>query len=591
MSISIQEFSGGKALRPVGSVVSGQDFMGGQPLQQAPQSQGPYASQTLQNAPGSLGKFAGGIASALFHPVETTKTLGKLAIGGLEQLIPGQAPEGTKAREYEQLAGTVGQDYKQAYGGLENIKTTFKEDPFRVLSDVAAVGSLGFGAAAKVSKVAGLTRTAEVASKAASVANVLDPFVSAGKILKGAANKATGVSAGLQKFTAPVLSGVNADVIGGIQNATYDAARYIKEGMRSSSATSDLVAHIGNVIEGVDKNVWKIARQEASKIPALVPVGGIYDNALERLRNVGILISSKMSKGKNPYQIGVKALEGGRLTRSMVDSAIVPVLEDFWRLKNQGKTLTTNQLWDKAQLVSNGLKKLEGLAGYEDAFNAIHGAVVDAMPAGFWDIVRSQDAVRQAVDAVKATFGGAGRAGYAKVPGKAAQTTELRLGQLFGKGKTQARSNISKLEKIAQEQVQRLQELTGMTIDELVKSGALTQDVADAMKNPQLLNLALGQAVSTKMPTVLRVLSAGGGSLNSALATFFGYQAGGAPGAMLGIGLGSPRVQGELANAFGAAKRAGGAGNLYSGTRVGQGVAGAENIANILRALTQSQQQ
>lgn len=131
-----------------------------------------------------------------------------------------------------------------------------------------------------------------------------------------------------------------------------------------------------------------------------------------------------------------------------------------------------------------------------------------------------------------------------------------------------------------------IQDLTGLTLDELVVNGTLTADMAAALKNPQLLNMALGHAVSGWAPNVLRALSAAGGSIGAAL----GVGLNPIPAMTAGYALASPRFQGELANMFGNFRRAGGAGAYAAKSLPGRAVAGTEKIGNILRALTSGQQ-
>lgn len=67
---------------------------------------------------------------------EMARGFGNLAIGGVQKLIPGEQGK-------EKYADTVGQFYKDRYGGGENVKNTFINDPVGFGADVSTLLSLG----------------------------------------------------------------------------------------------------------------------------------------------------------------------------------------------------------------------------------------------------------------------------------------------------------------------------------------------------------------------------------------------------------------------------------------------------------------
>lgn len=67
---------------------------------------------------------------------EVARGVGNLAIGGVQKLIPGE-------QEKEKYADAIGQFYKDRYGGGENIKNTFVNDPVGFGADVSTLLSLG----------------------------------------------------------------------------------------------------------------------------------------------------------------------------------------------------------------------------------------------------------------------------------------------------------------------------------------------------------------------------------------------------------------------------------------------------------------
>lgn len=583
MSVTLKEFSGGKPVQ----AVSQQDFLGGQapssvqaPQAPQPQDQGSYLGQTLRNAPGSLVGLLGGLGSIITNPIDTVKNVGKLAIGTAGKIIPGAPKAGSKMAEYEALAGGVGSSLKERYGGLSNIKETFKTDPFGTAADAAGL----------LTGVGGLTKTAGTLAKSASLAskgvklaeigNAIDPFMRAGQLLKGGLNVGGKVAGTAQKVAAPILSGVSSEALGGIQDASVQASREIAQAMRDSGTTRSLVSHIENSIKAVDSTINEVSRATARKITTKVPAAGLIDKAISALDEVGVKVEPVLSKTGSI--MGYKVLEASVLGAENSQKALNRALMAIQSLGSKGE-ISTLSLWDNAQQLANNLAPIQKLNGYDKVFNALHGSITSSMPENFWAKVQSQNKVRQLTEAVKKSLSEAQLEGYGANPILGAQRVEGRLGQLFGKGKSITRDNILQFEKTMSSQLAELKALTGKSVEELVANGVLTQEAASAMLDPQIMNMALGHAVSATSPQVLRALSAIGGSVGAAFGIGVNPLAAGA----LGVTLAIPRTQGELALAIGRMKRAGGLGTALSGTRGVQGLAKGVTTANQLRALLQ----
>lgn len=94
---------------------------------------------------------------------QTGRNLGKLALGSAELLIPGQ-------QEAEAYPRAVGQFYKDRYGGLENIRNTFREDPVGMAADISTVLGTGGGLA----KLGKFGKTADLLGKAETVTNPIN---------------------------------------------------------------------------------------------------------------------------------------------------------------------------------------------------------------------------------------------------------------------------------------------------------------------------------------------------------------------------------------------------------------------------------
>lgn len=137
----------------------------------------------LSNIAGSAFNVGKDIVSAVTHPIETVKGLGKVALGGVQKLIPGEQGQ-------EETFNQVAQFFDQRYGvsdvfrgdiegAAKKILDTAYKDPTGFALDLASLLT-GGGAALKAgSKVAGVTRGAELsaaAQKAINIGRAIDPF-------------------------------------------------------------------------------------------------------------------------------------------------------------------------------------------------------------------------------------------------------------------------------------------------------------------------------------------------------------------------------------------------------------------------------
>jgi hypothetical protein len=151
----------------------------GNPIYDEQKSLGGFASNLWKSGKG----VAGDLASVVTSPWETAKNLGKLTAGTVQLAIPGE-------QGYEAYPKAVAEQYKERYGGLDNITDTLYNDPLGALSDVGTLVGGGAGllratatTAGVVNKVAKSGRVAsavERATKAADtatrVANYTDPL-------------------------------------------------------------------------------------------------------------------------------------------------------------------------------------------------------------------------------------------------------------------------------------------------------------------------------------------------------------------------------------------------------------------------------
>lgn len=167
---------------------------------QPAQSWGDVASGAASNLIPSVGRVIGGVASSVMHPIDTASNLANLVVGageaGAGKIASAINPELTAPpSQREQLAGQVGDFYKQRYGSIEGFKQALSKDPAGVMADAATVLSGGSGAASKL----GLGRIGEGLTKAASIVDPLANTIRAGEVVAKGAGKV--IPAGLGMTT------------------------------------------------------------------------------------------------------------------------------------------------------------------------------------------------------------------------------------------------------------------------------------------------------------------------------------------------------------------------------------------------------
>lgn len=133
-----------------------------------------YFAGVAKNIVPSLKENVKGIAQAVTQPIETAKSLYNVGAGAVQSLIPGRQGK-------EQYAEATADYFKERY---KDPARTFYYDPVGVAGDVSMVAGFGagtLGAASKVSKALGATKTASTLEKAANVARgvetITDPIL------------------------------------------------------------------------------------------------------------------------------------------------------------------------------------------------------------------------------------------------------------------------------------------------------------------------------------------------------------------------------------------------------------------------------
>jgi len=98
------------------------------------------------------------------HPIDTAKSLGNLALGGAQKLVPGVQDE-------EKYVDAMVDFFANRYGGEEEFKNTLANDPAGFIADISTILSAGGSLAGRVPGVAG-----QIARGTRTVADLADPL-------------------------------------------------------------------------------------------------------------------------------------------------------------------------------------------------------------------------------------------------------------------------------------------------------------------------------------------------------------------------------------------------------------------------------
>jgi hypothetical protein len=128
-------------------------------------SWGDVASQAVENTPSSALQLAKDTVQPILHPIDTAKSLGSIAVGAAQKVIPGIG------YSYVPYADAVGEHFKNRYGSVEGFKNTLATDPVGAAADAATILTGGAAAADRIPGIAG-----SLTKAVSTVGNLTDPF-------------------------------------------------------------------------------------------------------------------------------------------------------------------------------------------------------------------------------------------------------------------------------------------------------------------------------------------------------------------------------------------------------------------------------
>lgn len=151
--------------------------------QTSPLSLGDVLTNAVKNTPSSAYNFGANIVKAVAHPIDTGKAILDTGAGALRNSLPDSwvqtidkfDPNPQAGQRASAQASAVGQELKNRYGGIENIKNTVATDPVGVAADLSSLFGGGAALTAKVAtKAPALASTANALRTAADVTNPIN---------------------------------------------------------------------------------------------------------------------------------------------------------------------------------------------------------------------------------------------------------------------------------------------------------------------------------------------------------------------------------------------------------------------------------
>lgn len=274
--------------------------------QEAPEpvSQDFSIGKTIKNIPASAGRLVSDIATAVTSPLETAGAITKLAVGGVQKLLP-EPKERTTISPQGKIIHLSGKDHRESwnqfsdamgerYGGWDNIKKTVETDPVGFLADISAAM---MPVAGTVGRVGVLTEPVTIArniigaaGKKISPAIQKKLYISALKMQiskkVSVAERIKRAETGLEKGVLPTSSGLK-KLNREIRRADLQVQRTVSKGARKG----DMVA-----IDDILKPVAKIREKAKHSLDSEAILKSI-DDMEAALRNHPDVVSGKLPTG------------------------------------------------------------------------------------------------------------------------------------------------------------------------------------------------------------------------------------------------------------------------------------------------------
>lgn len=354
----------------------------------------------LGNVVKSSANLIGSTASAIFQPIETIKSVGKLGLGAAEKLIPGQ-------QSHEVYVDALSNFFKGRYGSVGKALETMYSDPAGVALDLSTILSGGGTALAKLGTLGKLEKFANIASKVertaaiekaikagelgkiatagqgiASLGAKIDPLRAITKtasLVPKTIGKLGEVGLGLSTGTGPeyVRAGFNAAKAGG------EAGTEFKSAMRGNLTAEDILANTKEALGTVKENrrtQYVSDLENVQKDTMVTKNGELYIKRPVTEADVRAGLAPKSSVGKTSFV-------STKLSTLGLKKIATQTLKDLLGADVKGKGVTEFIEKNRPSLDSRNIQKVVDLLyGWQDltplGLNKLRQEIVSFEKAG-----------------------------------------------------------------------------------------------------------------------------------------------------------------------------------------------------------------
>jgi hypothetical protein len=384
---------------------------------EAPLNWADVPGQALQNAPASALEFGKALVQPILHPVDTANNLANLGGGALAK-IPGVsavndwaervgiAPPRNRAAEAQnmELAGNVGQFFKDRYGSEEGLKRTLAQDPVGAAADVSTVLTGGAGLLARAPGTAARV-TSGALLKAGKATNPMTPAIAPVGLLKNRSKSKAATKEVLDK--APEFEEVAR------QADDLYAAVKAKNIQFPANTFKPAVKKLKASFEGIDKNVAPNATALKNSLIEILPpmkVGpptsvNMYGH-VQHNKPIPDTRTIPLNKIENVRKAAATAARDSKLsdTERMGAGKVVSAIEEYYKtIPGLSKEMAPAREMARREILAKQLKKMQnksewylsgdesGLRNQVSAFGKREGqGLTPAEKAAFKKLVRRE---------------------------------------------------------------------------------------------------------------------------------------------------------------------------------------------------------
>ncbi|MEI7466253.1 MAG: hypothetical protein WCJ87_12980 [Burkholderiales bacterium] len=343
----------------------------------------------IKNAPSSAMKFAGGLAEAITHPVQTLGTMMDIGAGALQNALPkpvvdfvnSLSSDPAAAKRAVDAANAMGGELANRYGSFNKLYNTVTTDPVNAAADLSMVLGVGAGltagAAGAAAKV-GVPNTARVVSGAKAVGDVgrtIDPLMaSARPFVKGF------------KFVTPFLR-PQATAINALREAGGPELVNALEASKNMATTPGAPPTLSErALEGgvAAPTLAAMERRLSSVNPEINrTVFEFSENRAQALQDQITRIDQQLAQQRNALTpqntVDLRAVRDD-LTRQLAEeqSGLAAQQQSLGRqLPNVSQRAVGKQVISGAERLIESLKREKIRPGYKEAFELAGGEVAD----------------------------------------------------------------------------------------------------------------------------------------------------------------------------------------------------------------------